>query len=61
MLNEIQKRCAFAEGECVQIFIDSCPLFGSKYPWFIKDATDPFGSVHSGEAELSVLINAQPY
>ena len=30
MLNEVQKRCGFEKGECVQIFVDSCPLIGSK-------------------------------
>jgi hypothetical protein len=32
-----------------------------RYPWFIKDATDAFGSKHSGEGDVSVLSNTQPY
>ena len=35
LLSEVQKVCRFEEGECVQIFVDSCPLFGSKFPWCV--------------------------
>ena len=61
LLHEVQKKCLFGKGECVQIFIDSCPLVGSKYPWFIRDATDAFGVVEQGEGDVRELENAQPY
>ena len=61
VLNEVQKSCGFAKGECVQIFIDSCPILDSKYRWFIKDATDAFGEVASGEGDVKQLQESQPY
>ena len=61
LLSEVQKVCRFEEGECVQIFVDSCPLFGRKYPWWIRDATDAFGHVHKGEGDLRLLTNSQPW
>ena len=61
LLNEVQKSCGFAKGECVQIFIDSCPILDSKYRWFIKDATDAFGEVASGEGDVKQLQESQPY
>ena len=52
LLDEVQERCGFAEGECVQVFVDSCPLFGRAFPWWIRDATDAFaGAVGHGEAD----------
>ena len=61
LLNEVQQLCRFEKGECVQIFVDSCPLFGSKYPWWIRDATDAFGHVHKGEGDLRLLTDSQPW
>ena len=60
-LNEIQKRCKFKRGECVQIFIDSCPMFGSEYQWWIKDATAAFSCVKSGKGTVNDLKETQPF
>eukprot|EP00040_Diaphanoeca_grandis_P042869 m.266250 g.266250 ORF g.266250 m.266250 type:complete len:602 (-) comp66128_c0_seq1:218-2023(-) len=60
-LNAVQERCNFEKGECIQIFINSCSIVGTKYPWWIKDATDAFGSIAKGEGDVHVLKNTQPY
>ena len=59
--HELHARCGFEPGECVQIWIDSCPLLGRKYPWWIRDATDAFGSVRAGEGDVEQLKETQPW
>ena len=44
-----------------QVFIDSCPIFGRGYPWWIRDATDAFGHVETGVGDLDELIKSQPF
>ena len=61
VLNEVQARCGFEKGEAVQIWVESCPLFGTQYEWFIRDATDAFGHVEKGDESVHVLKNTQPY
>ena len=61
LLDAIQGRCGFEKGECVQIFIDSCPATGSEFPWFIRDATAPFDAVVSGAGNAAALAEGQPY
>ena len=53
--------CCVCVGELISIWIDSCALLGSKYPWFIRDATDAFTPVHQGEGDIHELIETQPY
>ena len=60
-LDQVNEECKFERGECVQIFIDSCPLFGSEYPWFIRDATNAFEAVESGHGNVHELKNTQPF
>eukprot|EP00656_Telonema_subtile_P036861 TRINITY_DN40924_c0_g1_i2.p1 TRINITY_DN40924_c0_g1~~TRINITY_DN40924_c0_g1_i2.p1 ORF type:complete len:236 (+),score=46.86 TRINITY_DN40924_c0_g1_i2:173-880(+) len=61
LLNEIQKKCQFEQGEVRQIFIDSCPLGGSEYPWWIRDASDAFNHVHKGAGRVDQLLESQPF
>eukprot|EP00658_Telonema_sp_P-2_P065326 TRINITY_DN54592_c0_g1_i1.p1 TRINITY_DN54592_c0_g1~~TRINITY_DN54592_c0_g1_i1.p1 ORF type:complete len:193 (+),score=36.21 TRINITY_DN54592_c0_g1_i1:126-704(+) len=61
LLHEFQQRCGFEPGDLRQIFIDSCPLFGKEYQWWIRDATDAFNSLQHGTIPISQLVNAQPF
>ena len=60
-VNAMQQRCKFDKGECLQVWINSCPLFGSEFEWCIRDASRPYDTVYKGQATVSELTKMQPF
>ena len=64
-LGQLQRRCQFEPGECVQIQVDSCPnqvlCGGARFHWRIVDATAAFKPVECGSASVAELKNTQPF